>query len=137
MDGSLTPRLHFPVAMPPAAGETLLVAPGVYWLRMPLPFALDHINLWLLEERDGLARAQSRADGIAGLFGQRASGPTPGETALEYRRRLAGSRSRPVGPSLLRAVRRQSGQSRQSALRLQTARRDGRDGSAKRGRLPD
>lgn len=42
------------------------------------------------EERDGLARAQSRADGVAGLFGKRASGPTPGETALEYRRRLAG-----------------------------------------------
>lgn len=28
------------------------VAPGVYWLRMPLPFALDHINLWLLEDGD-------------------------------------------------------------------------------------
>lgn len=26
-------------------------APGIFWLRMPLPFALDHINLWLL--RDG------------------------------------------------------------------------------------
>lgn len=41
------------------------------------------------EERNGLALAQSRADGIAGLFGKRASGPTPGETSLEYRRRLA------------------------------------------------
>ena len=26
---------------------------GVHWLRMPLPFALDHINLWLLAEDDG------------------------------------------------------------------------------------
>ncbi len=26
------------------------MAPGIRWLRMPLPFALDHINLWLLEE---------------------------------------------------------------------------------------
>ena len=34
-------------------GETLLVAPGVHWLRMPLPFALDHINLYLLEDEDG------------------------------------------------------------------------------------
>lgn len=33
-------------------GETLEVAPGVHWLRMPLPFALDHINLWLLEDGD-------------------------------------------------------------------------------------
>jgi glyoxylase-like metal-dependent hydrolase (beta-lactamase superfamily II) len=49
----LTPRLHFPVAAPPAAAETLAVAPGVWWLRMPLPFALDHINLWLLEDGPG------------------------------------------------------------------------------------
>jgi glyoxylase-like metal-dependent hydrolase (beta-lactamase superfamily II) len=31
----------------------LEIAPGILWLRMPLPFALDHINLWLLRERDG------------------------------------------------------------------------------------
>ncbi|MFL5266640.1 MAG: MBL fold metallo-hydrolase [Stellaceae bacterium] len=52
MDGSLTP-LQFPVAAPPPPGETLPIAPGVQWLRMPLPFALDHINLWLLEDREG------------------------------------------------------------------------------------
>src|SRR5450830_651078 len=34
----------------PALGATLEVAPGVLWLRMGLPFALDHINLWLLED---------------------------------------------------------------------------------------
>ena len=52
MDGSLTP-LQFPVAAPPAPGDTLAIAPGVHWLRMPLPFALDHINLWLLEDGPG------------------------------------------------------------------------------------
>lgn len=35
----------------PAPGARQEVAPGVYWLRMPLPFALDHINLWLLRDR--------------------------------------------------------------------------------------
>jgi len=30
------------------------VAPGVWWVRMPLPFALDHINLWVLEDGDGV-----------------------------------------------------------------------------------
>jgi len=49
MDGSLT----FPVATPPAPGETVAIAPGVYWLRMRLPFALNHINLWLLEDGPG------------------------------------------------------------------------------------
>jgi glyoxylase-like metal-dependent hydrolase (beta-lactamase superfamily II) len=34
----------------PLPGETLEVAPGVHWLRMSLPYALDHINLWLLED---------------------------------------------------------------------------------------
>ncbi len=38
----------------PEAGTVHTLAPGVHWLRMPLPFALDHINLWLLDdERDG------------------------------------------------------------------------------------
>jgi len=29
----------------PQPGEAIEVAPGVLWIRMPLPFALDHINL--------------------------------------------------------------------------------------------
>jgi len=38
----------------PAPGVALAVADGVKWIRMPLPFALDHINLWLLrDEIDG------------------------------------------------------------------------------------
>jgi glyoxylase-like metal-dependent hydrolase (beta-lactamase superfamily II) len=45
--------LDYPVAAPPAAGEALTIAPGIAWLRMPLPFALDHINLWLLEDGAG------------------------------------------------------------------------------------
>jgi glyoxylase-like metal-dependent hydrolase (beta-lactamase superfamily II) len=36
----------------PTLGTTIEVAPGVHWLRMPLPFKLDHINLWLLEDND-------------------------------------------------------------------------------------
>src|ERR1700743_1306531 len=40
----------------PEAGAVHEVAPGVHWVRMPLPFALDHINLWLLrDEIDGQA----------------------------------------------------------------------------------
>lgn len=37
----------------PPAGAWTDIAPQVRWLRMPLPFALDHINLWLLEAEDG------------------------------------------------------------------------------------
>jgi glyoxylase-like metal-dependent hydrolase (beta-lactamase superfamily II) len=49
MDGSLS----FPVATPPAPGGTVPIAPGILWLRMRLPFALNHINLWLLEDGPG------------------------------------------------------------------------------------
>jgi glyoxylase-like metal-dependent hydrolase (beta-lactamase superfamily II) len=45
--------LQHPHPTPPAPGRRLEVAPGVFWLRMPLPFALDHINLWLLEDGEG------------------------------------------------------------------------------------
>ncbi len=39
----------------PAPGVPLPLVTGVNWLRMPLPFALDHINLWLLsDELDGV-----------------------------------------------------------------------------------
>jgi len=37
----------------PGPGELRQIAPGVHWLRMPLPMALDHINLYLLEDGDG------------------------------------------------------------------------------------
>ena len=45
--------LDYPFPGLPAPGATLEVAPGVHWLRMPLPFQLDHINLWLLEDEGG------------------------------------------------------------------------------------
>jgi len=45
--------LEFPVGEAPAPGALHNIAPGVHWLRMALPFALDHINLWLLEDGDG------------------------------------------------------------------------------------
>jgi len=37
----------------PAPGTVHEVVPGLYWLRMGLPFALDHINLWLIRDGDG------------------------------------------------------------------------------------
>ena len=34
----------------PDTGTAMEVAPGVRWVRMGLPFALNHINLWLLAD---------------------------------------------------------------------------------------
>ncbi|OIQ87487.1 metallo-beta-lactamase superfamily protein [mine drainage metagenome] len=47
--------LHYPIEQQPEAGATIDVLPGLRWVRMPLPFALDHINLWLIE--DGLGES--------------------------------------------------------------------------------
>lgn len=46
----------------PDAGESMAIAPGIRWLRMPLPFALEHINLWLLEDDDRWAIVDSGID---------------------------------------------------------------------------
>lgn len=45
--------LQYPFPDLPSSGQRFKVAEGVYWLRFPLPFALDHINLWLLEDDAG------------------------------------------------------------------------------------
>ncbi|MDC8786516.1 MBL fold metallo-hydrolase [Roseateles koreensis] len=55
MANSRESELHYPLGDAlPTPGGTLDIAPGVRWVRMGLPFALDHINLWLLrDEIDG------------------------------------------------------------------------------------
>ncbi len=46
-------ELCYPFVQAPEFGACHEVSPGIFWLRMPLPFALDHVNLWLLEDGDG------------------------------------------------------------------------------------
>lgn len=47
--------LRFPFAEPPAIGTLTEVAPGVLWTRVPLPFRLDHVNIYLIDDGDGWA----------------------------------------------------------------------------------
>lgn len=45
--------LDYPFEAPAADGESAVaVAPGILWLRQPMPMALDHINVYLLQDRD-------------------------------------------------------------------------------------
>lgn len=37
----------------PRSGQMMELVPSVYWLRMPLPMALNHINLYMIDEGDG------------------------------------------------------------------------------------
>lgn len=48
-------QLDYPHADGPATGTTREIAPGVRWVRMPVPFPPEHINLWMIEDGDGWA----------------------------------------------------------------------------------
>jgi glyoxylase-like metal-dependent hydrolase (beta-lactamase superfamily II) len=48
------PGLLHPWPESPEGGAATEVAPGIRWIRMPLPFALNHINLWLLDDDNGV-----------------------------------------------------------------------------------
>lgn len=72
----------------PAPGTVQAIVPGLSWLRMPLPFALDHINLWLLDDEAGGRAGFSLVDCGAGTEATRAAweqvfaGPMAGRPLL-------------------------------------------------------
>ncbi|MEM6888376.1 MAG: MBL fold metallo-hydrolase [Pseudomonadota bacterium] len=45
--------LRYPWDVPPAEKEAIEVAPGVFWIRLPLPMKLDHVNVYALDDGDG------------------------------------------------------------------------------------
>ena len=50
MDGGTV--IATPWDTPPPSGSATEVAPGVLWLRLPLPMVLDHVNIYALDEGD-------------------------------------------------------------------------------------
>lgn len=46
-------KLTFPIAVPPPPGWVTDIAPGIRWLRLPLPYRLDHVNIYLIENEGG------------------------------------------------------------------------------------
>ncbi len=45
--------IRHPVEVPPAEGQACEVAAGVWWFRLPLPMALDHVNCYALDDGCG------------------------------------------------------------------------------------
>jgi glyoxylase-like metal-dependent hydrolase (beta-lactamase superfamily II) len=48
-------EISHPSPVAPGLGEAVEIAPGILWTRLPLPFQLDHINIYLIEDGEGWA----------------------------------------------------------------------------------
>ena len=45
--------LEYPWPKPPEFGRAIEIAQGILWIRLPLPMALDHVNIYALDDGDG------------------------------------------------------------------------------------
>jgi glyoxylase-like metal-dependent hydrolase (beta-lactamase superfamily II) len=66
-DGADTSYSHRGLTYPlgrrePALGELIPLADGVGWARLPIPGALKHVNLWALEDGEGVAIVDTGLD---------------------------------------------------------------------------
>ena len=62
-------RLHYVDVPTPAAGQNVMLVPGVHWARIPLPLDLNHINVWLLDTDRGCVVVDT---GMAASIGKEA-----------------------------------------------------------------
>lgn len=46
----------------PSRAQVAQIAPGIAWARLPLPFRLNHVNIWLLDDDRGLAAVDAGID---------------------------------------------------------------------------
>ncbi len=68
--------LVYPIEGTPAAGEALELVPGAWWVRLPLPMRLDHVNVWALADATaltivdtGMQTAQTESAWLSALAG--------------------------------------------------------------------
>ena len=45
--------ISFPFEQPPSEGKAIEIADGILWMRLPLPMALDHVNVYAIRDGDG------------------------------------------------------------------------------------
>ena len=77
--------VRYPFPEPPGAGEAVEIAEGVLWLRLPLPFRPDHLNVYALDDGDGWTLVDTGLDTAGGARGL-------GGAARRAARRAAGAR---------------------------------------------
>jgi glyoxylase-like metal-dependent hydrolase (beta-lactamase superfamily II) len=67
LDPAAEPTSHRGLTYPlgrrvPGAAELVEIAPGIGWARLPVPGSLNHINVWALEDGDGVALVDTGLD---------------------------------------------------------------------------
>ena len=62
MNPSAADTLRYPHAAPPPSGDAIQIADGILWTRLPLPFRLDHVNVYLIEDEGGFAVLDTGVD---------------------------------------------------------------------------
>ncbi|MEO1137967.1 MAG: MBL fold metallo-hydrolase [Pseudomonadota bacterium] len=74
-------KIRTPWDMPPDQGAAIEVAPGVFWLRLPLPMALDHVNVYALDEGESWTIVDTgiRSKRSVALWEEILSGPLGGK----------------------------------------------------------
>lgn len=72
--------IAYPFDTPPAEGEAVRIAEGVLWFRLPLPMALDHVNVYALREADGWTIVDTGFDTprARGIWARLRAGPLEG-----------------------------------------------------------
>lgn len=64
------PSLVYPFDQIPGPGEAVQICSGVHWIRMPMPGPLSHINLWAVDDEEGIALFDTgmRTDEVAAAW---------------------------------------------------------------------
>jgi glyoxylase-like metal-dependent hydrolase (beta-lactamase superfamily II) len=78
------PTLTFPFSAPPAAADVTDISADIKWLRLPMPYALDHVNVYLLRVENGWLLIDTGLDSPAtrAIWEDVFSGPFKGETLV-------------------------------------------------------
>ena len=99
--------LEFPYAEPPKTGEVIEVRPGIFWARLALPFRLNHVNIYLVEEAAVLALIDTGIDNHASRAAWEAllEGPLAGRRLDAHHRHPLPSRPHRPRRLALRALR--------------------------------
>lgn len=73
--------IRYPFETPPDEGQAIEVAPGVLWMRLPLPMALDHVNIYALDDGDTWTVIDTGFDSTRGraIWGRLLAGPLAGK----------------------------------------------------------